>query len=136
MCGNVWCSSSGPLPAEDELHRVEEDAKIELRAHVLDVVEVVAELPRDLFHAHRVSRAHLGPAGEPRPHLVTQVVVGDHRRERRDVFRHLRPWADEAHVAAQDVHELRDLVEAIAPKMAENVATFSTVIPYYNLRHE
>src|SRR6266481_1246278 len=75
MCGNVWCSSSGPLPAEDELHRVEEDAKIELRAHVLDVVEVVAELPRDLFHAHRVSRAHLGPAGESRPHLVTFSAI-------------------------------------------------------------
>src|SRR5438128_8728669 len=116
MCGNVWCSSSGPLPAEDELHRVEEDYKLVLHYPVLDVVEVVAELPRDHFNAHQVTRAHLGPAGEPRPHLVTQVVVGDHRRERRDVFRHLRPWADEAHVAAQDVDELRDLVEAIAPE--------------------
>src|SRR5919109_18622 len=111
---NLCRGSSRALSAEDELDRVDQNLQIERQRQVLDVVEVVAELARDLFRRHRVPGAHLRPAGEAGSDLVAQVVEGNDRRERGDVDGHLGARAHQAHVAAQDVEALRQLVEAIA----------------------
>ena len=51
-------------------------------------------------------RRRVGDARAHAQHLVAQL-----RRIQRDVARHLRPRADQAHVAAQHVDQLRQLVE-------------------------
>src|SRR5581483_12491340 len=57
----------------------------------------------------RVPSAHLREAGDAGLHLVATRLLG---RVAAEILRQQRPRADEGHVAAQHVPELRQLVEA------------------------
>src|SRR6185295_2237677 len=58
----------------------------------------------------------LGPAGDARLHLVAKHVSRHATPELFDEARPLRSGADQAHLAAQHVEELGQLVEAPAPE--------------------
>src|SRR5229473_7127563 len=54
-------------PREHDLERFEQDAEIEPERHVLEVIEVVADLLHLLLEPVRVPVANLCPPGDPRP---------------------------------------------------------------------
>ena len=99
-------------PAEERQRRSEQDREVDLRRAVLDVpdVELDPVRPRE-----RRAPLNLRPAGEPGADLeaaaLVLVVLLDLVAKRR-----ARP--DHAHVAAQDVPELRQLVDRGAPEDA------------------
>ena len=83
---------------------------------VLDVVEVV--LDALLERGVAAPAVDLRPAGDAGLHLVAQHVLRNAVLELLDEERPLRPRADERHVAAEHVPELRQLVEVRAAQEA------------------
>src|SRR5947209_19988221 len=77
-----------------------------------DVIEVVHDTLLDARVA--APTVDLRPAGDARLHAVTEHVLRNLLAELIDEHRALGPRADEAHVAAEHVEELRNLVEARA----------------------
>ena len=92
------------------------DLEVERDRPVLDVVEVVLDALLDRRVA--APAVDLRPAGQARAHLVAQHVLRDPLLELVDEERPLGPRADERHVAAQHVPELRQLVDVGAPQQA------------------
>src|ERR1019366_8583751 len=88
----------------------EENVQIEPRGPVGDVVEIVL----DTFAQRRVAApaVDLGPAGDAGFDGVPSVIVRDRLGELADENRTLRTRAYQAHVADEDVDELRQLVQA------------------------
>src|SRR5213596_762094 len=91
-----------------------EDLQVEAEAPALDVEEVVLDplLDRGLTPP----AIDLRPARDARLHLVAEHVPGHPAAELLDEARALGARADEAHLTAQDVPELRQLVQAEAPE--------------------
>src|SRR6266478_5317774 len=122
LLGDLLVVKLGRLRASSEhhgLHRVENDAQIEERRHAFDVEEVEPHL-LDLFvQAVGVAIADLGPAGGARTDRAADRVVRDVLAEQGEIADRMRPRHDQVHVAAQDVDELRQLVE---PEPAQPVA--------------
>src|SRR6266852_3741707 len=98
------------VDAEAVPEGLQEDLQIEAEAPALDVVEVTLDPPLD----RRVAppAVDLGPAGDPRLHLVAEHIARHAPPEFLDEARALRARPHEAHLAAQHVEELRQLVEA------------------------
>src|SRR5262249_37549809 len=94
-----------------DLHRVEEDADVEPEREILDVVQVVPHLLGLFLEIVRVPEPDLRPAGDARADGRSQRVVRNTLDEELHVRRRVRPRADKIHVAADDVDELRKLVE-------------------------
>ena len=94
---------------------LDERAQVEPHRAVGDPLEVVREL---LGHRGLVAAAHLREAGQPGPDDEPLPVAGQVGRELGEEDRPDRPRPDEAHVAAQHVEELRDLVELRRPQPA------------------
>src|SRR4029078_12153110 len=86
--------------------------EIEHTGDILDVKRVVAQLLHRVFERRAVAVLDLGPAGDPRLDRVPLLVERDLLRELLDEKTAFRARPHEAHVAAQDVVELRQLVEA------------------------
>src|SRR5215475_12451709 len=99
-------------PHEREPH----DLQIEADRPVLDVVEVVF----DALIERRVAApaVHLRPAGQAGLHLVAEHVLRNAMLELLDEMRPFGPRTDDGHVAAQDVPELRQLVQVRAAQEA------------------
>src|SRR4051794_24380370 len=81
------------------------DAKVEHQAPVVDVPDVESEA---FLPTGRVTTVDLGPARDPGKYRVTPGLVG---RVQREVLDQQRAGADQAHVTAENVQELGDLVE-------------------------
>src|SRR2546428_780411 len=112
MSGSFDFRSGVGAPSEhDDLDRVDHDGEVEPDRRVLDVIEVVTHLLDLFLEAVRVAVPDLCPPGDAGPHRRTERVERDLLCEQRDVRGGMRPRADEVHVAAQDVDELRQLVE-------------------------
>src|SRR5437764_12708075 len=79
---------------------------------MLDVVEVVAQLFHGVLARGAVAVLHLRPPGEARLDGVALLVERNLLRQLLDEERAFRTRPDEAHVAADDVPQLRQLVEA------------------------
>src|SRR5436190_6159207 len=90
----------------------EQDLRVQPERPVLDVPRVLLEPlgPADLLAA-----LHLRPAGYPGPHRQPPAVTGGIVR---DLLDQVRPRPDEAHLALQNVDQLRQLVEARPPQEA------------------
>ena len=87
---------------------------------MLDVVEVVLKFFLGFGEGGAVSIADLGPPCESRTNERAQVIERQLFGEPGDEFGSLRPGADEAHVAAQNVPQLRYLIDAaLAQKHAD-----------------
>src|SRR5690606_10394407 len=74
-----------------------------LMVHIPDIVAELV-LPRQ-----GIAAVNLSPAGKARPHLVAAGLLGVVERQ---ILHQQRARADQAHVALEDVPELRQLVEA------------------------
>src|SRR5438270_1296600 len=85
---------------------------------MLDVEKVVLQSLERNLDACAVRVADLRPAGQAGPHAVAQSVERNGRAQLADEFRPLRPGTDEAHYTAQDIPELRQLVEPRPPEDA------------------
>src|SRR5205807_3080837 len=92
----------------------EKDLQVEAEAPALDVEEVVLDPLLDRGLAPPA--IDLRPARDARLHLMAEHVPGHPPAELLDEARALGTRADEAHLTAQDVPELRKLVEAEAPE--------------------
>src|SRR5262245_3955215 len=115
-------TSVGVPIEEDPPHRERDDLEVEPERPVLDVLEV--ELDALLERGVAPQPVDLRPAGHAGLHLVPQHVAGDGPAELLDEEWALRSGTDDAHLAAQDVHELGQLVEAEpAQDRAERHAT-------------
>ena len=87
---------------------------------MLEVVEIVGEFFAGFCQRGAVTVAHLCPAGESGADHVAQVVEGDFLCEPGGELGALGPRADEAHLTAQHVPELWDLIDAcLAQEAAE-----------------
>src|SRR4029453_11709378 len=86
--------------------RVAQDAQVEAERLVVDVPDVHVEL---LVPRERVPAVGLGPAGDAGADLVAAGVLGGVAGE---IAHGQWPRSDEAHVAAYDVEQRRQLVEA------------------------
>src|SRR5579862_8960989 len=99
-------------PPEERARRAQQDLQVEQRRAVLDVPEVELD---PLRPAETRAAVHLRPAGDAgldvEPVPLTIVVLLDLVAER-------RARADQRHVAADDVPELRQLVERKPPEQA------------------
>src|SRR5262249_2379765 len=93
------------VAGDEEPEGPEQDAGVEQRAAVVDVVDVELDplLPGDAGAA-----LDLGPAGDARADLVAAALV---RRVIDHLGRDRRAGADDRHLAAQDVEQVGDLVE-------------------------
>ena len=99
---------------------MEKNAQIEPRRHVLDVVQVVAHLLGFFLEAVGVALPNLRPPGESRSYGGPKRVVRDFFCEQLEVRLWMRARADEVHLAAEDVDQLRQLVEAKAAQPLAN----------------
>ena len=109
-----WFASQSVPPfrsATDDNHRdrPEHNLKVEPKAQVIDVIDVVREafLPRE-----PVSSINLGQTREARPNLMTaalRLVI------QRQIRRRERTWTDETHIPRKNIYELRQFIEATAP---------------------
>src|SRR4029079_17581489 len=99
-------------PAEEGERRPQQDLQVDLRRAMLDVPDVELDplRPRKLRTA-----VHLGPAGEPRAEVETVALV---LVVLLDLVAERGPRADHAHVSAQDVPQLRELVDRRAAEDA------------------
>src|SRR4030065_550724 len=98
--------------------RSEEDPQVQDQAAVLDVVQVVFELLRRSFDGSALAVVDLGPAGDARLDHEPCAIEGDPFFQLGDPLRTLRTRADDAHLAEDDVHELRDFIQVHATKEA------------------
>src|SRR6185437_1709467 len=96
---------------EDHAHRVHQDHEIEENRAVLHVIEVVGQLLLGVFDRRAIGIIDLRPAGDARLYRMTLAMEGDRLGELVDEERTLWPRPDEAHIAAQHVEELRQLVD-------------------------
>src|SRR5688572_4641888 len=87
------------------------DGEVQGRAPTVRIAEVELD---PLLIAAGAAPAHLPEAGDAGGHAeATELVLF---RELVEVARQHGPRADQAHVPDEDVHELRELVEAEAPQ--------------------
>ena len=104
-------------------HRLHHNLEIQLERDILDVVEIVFEpFARNADHILGVEVElvlGLRPAQQARLDIEAPAVEGDLLLELIDEERPLGAGADQAHIAAQEVDALRDLVQV---QSAQNLA--------------
>src|SRR6476660_7704967 len=98
------------LGAEHRRDGLEHDEQIVRDGPILDVEEVEANVvvERQLAAASRLPEAR--DAGADLESIAVPVLVGS------DLLGERRPGPDQAHLALQDVQELRELVQAVTPE--------------------
>src|SRR5262245_4736187 len=104
---------------EDHLDGLDDDEEVQKQRAVLDVVQVVLELLAGLLERCAIVVPHLRPPGDPGSDDVPEHVERDSLLKLADEDRAFRARPDQAHVTAQDVDELRELVE---PRLAQEAS--------------
>src|SRR5262245_13160854 len=98
--GSVRVAVANAVP-----ERLDEYQQVEGETPALDVVEIALDSPFD--RGVPAPAVDLGPSGDARLHLVAKHVPRHAAPEFLDEARPLRSGADQAHLAAQHVEELR-----------------------------
>src|SRR5207237_161190 len=106
---------------EHHLDRIEDDRQVEEQRLALDVVEVVLELLQHVLRRRAVLAAHLRVTGDAGLHVEALLEERHLLIELLDEDGPLGARADHAHVAAEDVPELRELVETRLPDEAADL---------------
>src|SRR5687768_12459510 len=104
--------SLGATPKQNDLDRLKQDDRVKHQTMVLDVEKIVLQLLSRIRDRRAVRILDLRPAGQSRRDQMALFVVRNLLGELGHKVRALRPRADETHFAAQDVPELRNLVDA------------------------
>src|SRR5215204_5572463 len=92
-------------PGQERQRRARQDLQLEPRRTVVDVPDVELD---PLVPRQRGAAVHLRPARQPRLHLEPAPL---RRRVLLDLVAERRPRPDDRHVSAEDVPELRELVQ-------------------------
>jgi hypothetical protein len=111
--------------AEHGADRPGDDQYVEPEAEILDVVEVVVELPQHILDLGDMALVDLGPAGDAGANDVPVAVEGQLRLVPSGQRHGFRAGSDPAHLAAQDVDHLWQLVD---PGAAQEAADASHAI--------
>ena len=90
------------------------DSTLERKVPVFEVLDVASDAIFDVrtISCFTTKSSHLGQAGDAGFDEGADVIIGHQLRKLLVMFDQMRPWADYAHVAAEDVPELRDFVDA------------------------
>ena len=100
---------AGAFAGEDDTHGGDENSEIGEERDAVDVDEVVAEF---LFGTGVVAAVDLGEAGEAGAQAVAALVEGIFRGEFVVEYLAFGTGTDEAHVSAEDVPQLGELIGA------------------------
>src|SRR6202022_1490593 len=106
--------SVGVAIEEHANHGQHDDLKVAPERPALDVLDVV--LDALLQRGVPPQPVHLRPPRDAGLDLVAKHVAGNGPPEALHEDRSLRSWADGAHLPAQHVHELRQLIQTEAPQ--------------------
>src|SRR2546426_5234625 len=104
-------TSARTPPKADDLDGLKENEQVEEDREVLDVVEVVLELFQRVFDRGAVAILDLGPAGNARLGSEAMDVEGYFRLELTHEVGSLGSRTYQAHLAAEDIGELRNFVQ-------------------------
>src|ERR1700738_2761862 len=93
---------------------LDQDMEIEHQAPVVDVPEIERDAARDfLYRRCGAARAiALRPSRQARLHVVPECIVTHELLKVIVVGERMRPWTDQGHFAAQDIHKLRQFINA------------------------
>src|SRR5262249_13779960 len=105
-----------PTTEENDLHGIQEDVDVEPDRKVFDVVKVVLHLLDFFLEIVGIPIADLCPSCDAREDGQAEEVVRNLLTEEFKVGDRMWPGTDEVHVPADDVDELRKLVEAELPQ--------------------
>src|SRR4029077_11514432 len=111
--GTILALLFRPFTKKNDLDRFKNDGQVERDREVFDIEEVQLQLPLRIFHGGTVLVLDLCPSGDSRTDGVPL------RKEIKSGFQQLaeigllRPRTHQAHGAAQDVEELRQLIQTI-----------------------
>src|SRR5882672_9765408 len=100
------------LAKQDDLRGLEKDDEVQEQRVILDVVKIELELLHGVVDRRSVGVADLGPTRYARFHRVPARVEGDLPAELAHERGALGARADEAHIAAQYIDELGQLIDA------------------------
>jgi len=95
-----------------------DDAHIERQAHSPNVVKIVANFAANVFDTGVGLKSNLRQTGESRPHIKSFAIARHRRLKIADQFRPFRARADETHFTANDVVQLRQLVQVSEAKQS------------------
>src|SRR5262245_31395927 len=95
-----WWLLSRTIRPKNNSHGANEDDKIKKQPAVPQIVEIIGQLVPPVLQRGAIGVIDLGPAGDPRLHGMTLVIIRDVLGQPVDEIRPLRTWPDEAHVAA------------------------------------
>src|SRR5258708_19381756 len=87
---------------------------------MLDIEQVVLKLDQFVLLRAAIATLHLCPAREPGPDVKAITVKWVALCQFGDVFRALRSWTDQAHVASYNIEYLRQLIQVCRTKKASH----------------
>ena len=86
---------------------------------MLKIVEIMFKLNPAVLNRSAILIINLRPAGQARTRMMPEIIVWDSFHEIADDFGSLRSRSNKAHMATENVDELRQLVD---PETAEQAA--------------
>ena len=101
-----------PLPLQDLPDRHGDNPDVQPQRLVVHIPHIQPEF---LLPTDGVAAVDLGPAGDPRPHLMAPRLL---RGVAPQVLHQKRPRPHQAHISFEDVEQLRQLIEAGGPQEA------------------
>src|SRR5437867_8350279 len=104
----LLCSSS----KQNRLNRFEHNRRVERQALVLDAIKIVIKLLLRVLNRRAIGIFDLSPTSQAWSNQMSLLVVGNLLGELCDEVRPFRPRSDEVHIAAQNVPELRNFINA------------------------
>ena len=91
----------------------ENDSALEREIPVFQVLDVASDAILDVrtISCFTTKSSHLSQTGDSRLNERADVIIGHQLGKLLVMFDQMRPWTDDAHVAPEDVPELRDFVD-------------------------
>src|SRR5690349_22125059 len=102
----------GPPPKQNYFDRLKDDDGVQNQTLVLDVEKIVLQLLPRIFDRRAVRILDLRPTRQSGRDQMSLLVKRNLLGELGHEVRPFRTWSNEAHLASQDVPELRNLVDA------------------------
>src|SRR6185437_4153533 len=107
-----------PVTAEYNANRLQQYQQIERDASILDVVEIVGELPLRVFERGAIPETHLGPSCNPRFHEMATIVELNRLRKLLNEARPFRPRANDTHLTPENIEKLWQFINSDLPNQA------------------
>src|ERR1051325_1509804 len=102
----------GPPPKQNYFDRLKDNDCVQDQTLVFDVEKIVLQLLPRIFDRRAVRILDLRPTGQPGRDQMSLLIKRNLLGELGHEVRPFRTWSNKAHLAFQDVPELRDLVDA------------------------